>query len=890
MEDTRHGVLQAEAILRTLHFPFVSASSTPEPGSRALQVFASYLTECEAGMTPDFDALLARYPEIAPELRKLQFSGSRTPGTGTKDRMRSDATRQLLESLRARTSVNKRYVIREEVSRGAMGIIYRIFDRDLKRHLAMKVMREVHGDDSTKAGHEDSNLRIIRFLEEAQITGQLDHASIVPVHEIGLDENNRIYFTMKLVRGRELRHVLDLVAGSKEGWNVVRTAGVLQKIAEAVSFAHSKGVIHRDLKPSNIMVGAFGEVFVMDWGLARAMHQKDLHDIRIRGTESGSVTTVQTVRTPSFELDYEDPICTMDGSVIGTPAYMAPEQARGTLDQVGPQSDVYSIGAILYHALAGHMPYVPAGARISQYTLLNLVLHGPPSPVLQENPQAPPELAAICEKAMARDRKDRYETAADLAEDLRAFLERRPVAAHEASWTWLLRLAIERNRLVFMISVTAAVLLLGATIAFLFYLKTARDRTARLADATLASTLRAEMQHLRPLSEADLPVTREWLARAQSLLARKVQYQQATSELPPLRADELQRLKEDLVLIETRQGAIAEAAATTLARREQTINTGRVAWDAAVVAVAASNRYGGLVLKPQSGLVPIGADPRSGLYQFWCVASGPRPMLDPVTGKLQNPDAGIVLVLIPGGTVTIGTPGGSEPNEFPATMQLEPFFISKFETTQAQWVSVYTKAAAGSTLEKDAVNPSAFRDGTVYKGVSFTMSHPVECVTHDMAADFARQIDLRLPSEAEWETACRGGTVAGFLWGDSHLALKDRENVLDDRHQSTKVRTMPFSDPFLYHAPVGSMAANPYGLYDMLGNVAEWCADTYRPNYQHAPEPGDVFTSRRRVLRGGSWRMGPDQEMACRPAGRQMLLPLTQNETVGVRVARTVEK
>src|SRR5262249_9756988 len=146
---------------------------------------------------------------------------------------------------------------------------------------------------------------------------------------------------------------------------------------------HSKGVIHRDLKPENIMVGRFGEVYVMDWGLARVLGQGDLHDIRIKPQQGTEVLT--TPRLEEREETPDSPLVTMDGAVVGTPAYMPPEQARGEIQALSPRSDVYSLGAILYHLLTGQMPYVPPTARLSKYTVLARVVDGPPRPILELN-------------------------------------------------------------------------------------------------------------------------------------------------------------------------------------------------------------------------------------------------------------------------------------------------------------------------------------------------------------------------------------------------------------------------------------------------------------------------------------------------------------------------
>ncbi|MFH0944887.1 MAG: serine/threonine-protein kinase, partial [Planctomycetota bacterium] len=230
-----------------------------------------------------------------------------------------------------------------------------------------------------------------------------------------------------------------------DGWNPTRALNVILRACEAVAFAHSKKVVHRDLKPGNIMVGRFGEVYVMDWGLARVLGREETKDIRLR-TPGPRSATFDSARRHTVPDTPEDALLTMDGDVVGTPAYMPPEQAAGHLEELGPRSDVYAAGAILYHLLAGHIPYVPPGAQVSNRTVLGLVLNGPPPQLAHEAPAAPPALLAICEKAMARNPAARYESMLDLGADLRAFLEDHVVRAYRTGPLAELRAWVRRNR------------------------------------------------------------------------------------------------------------------------------------------------------------------------------------------------------------------------------------------------------------------------------------------------------------------------------------------------------------------------------------------------------------------------------------------------------------
>jgi serine/threonine-protein kinase len=251
---------------------------------------------------------------------------------------------------------------------------------------------------------------VARFIDEARITGQLDHPGIVPVHEIAVDARGAVYFTMPLVRGRDLRAIFALARTGREGWNLTRAVGVILKVCETVAFAHVKGVVHRDLKPANIMVGPFGEAYVMDWGLALVL-----------GRAEGR-------------------------RVVGTPAYMAPEQAKPDPGRVGPRSDVYSLGAILYELLTGRMPHEASLEARREPGSLDDVLTLPPRATLDAAPEAPRELAAICDTAMQPAPEARYETASARADDLRAWLEGLVVRAYESGALPRLRKWVHRNR------------------------------------------------------------------------------------------------------------------------------------------------------------------------------------------------------------------------------------------------------------------------------------------------------------------------------------------------------------------------------------------------------------------------------------------------------------
>ena len=241
--------------------------------------------------------------------------------------------------------VTRKYEEVSKLGKGGVGEVVRVLDRDLKREVAMKrLLSQSSGDDS-----------LIRFVEEAQATGQLEHPNIVPVHDLGVDAEGRVYFTLKLVQGAALKKViqgrndnaiLDESAGAgfyRTRYTPLRMIEILISMCQAVAYAHSKGIIHRDLKPDNVMLGKYGEVLVMDWGLAKLIGAKSKKE---RDQQRDTVR-VMTSRSE------DDSQSTMEGSIAGTPAYMSPEQAAGKISELDQRTDIYALGAILYEIFTG---------------------------------------------------------------------------------------------------------------------------------------------------------------------------------------------------------------------------------------------------------------------------------------------------------------------------------------------------------------------------------------------------------------------------------------------------------------------------------------------------------------------------------------------------------
>ena len=290
------------------------------------------------------------------------------------------------------------------LGKGGMGLVIRVFDKKLKRSLALKLLNPVLSKD---------NANCLRFIEEAQVCAQLQHPNIVPIYSMGT-QGEQLYFTMREVEGFHLGTVITELHDSiieekwqktKRGWSFRQAIEILVQVSKTVAFAHSKGVVHRDLKPSNIMLGEFGEVLIIDWGIAKIMDKKE--------------KTIQTSRSEQSLFD------TLAGEISGTPSYMSPEQARGEVENQGPWSDIYSLGSILYEILSGSPPYVGSTAQaIIQRVLSSSPTSLRPTPTNnfvgfdcfeQNNERIPHALVQICERAMQKEIKNRYATAIDFA-------------------------------------------------------------------------------------------------------------------------------------------------------------------------------------------------------------------------------------------------------------------------------------------------------------------------------------------------------------------------------------------------------------------------------------------------------------------------------------------
>jgi eukaryotic-like serine/threonine-protein kinase len=808
--------------------------------------------------------LIAEVPET---IRELRADGLPATVTAVLDRLGvTPATGPAREPEPDGVVTLGRFRLGGELGRGGMGRIVEARDPELRRSVAIKLLRD--------PSHV-SRVQLARFVAEARVTAQLQHPNIVPVHEIGVEADGRIYFVMKRVEGRSLAEVLQALRdgdpGTAAAFSRHRLITALLAVCNAVAFAHDRGVLHRDIKPANIMLGRFGEVLLMDWGIARLAG-------RVEEDRLGPVDEVhQGPRGERFTITR-----TKDGVAIGTPGYMAPEQAMGLLSQLDGRADVWSLGAVLYEVLTLGRAH---RARGVQELLVAAATTRPEDPRARAPERRIPEgIAGICMRALAIDPAGRFPDAAGMAAAIEASLEgsrrRSKAAVHlaeaERSWSRWQDLGVERDRLAPRLAALEAQTPGYTPLASKPDLLAARRQLQGLGVERARAFARylAEAEQALSSDPESLPareaLARGWYARFEEA--------EAAADPADLRLAEARCRRYDTGRYDgllRGDGSLslrtAPSGAEVVARRFDRVDP---VWSLGEPRSLGRTPLRDVRLERGSWLLELRHPdfavarypvelPRGGSWD-----SGERPV------PLYTADEiGAGFVYVPRGPFIVGgdpsTIGYRKPTarrfcegffiaRLPVTMELYGEFIRALaeEDPEAAWRRV-PRQPVGQTNEQGEFWPRP-PDGVHFevpsRGPEGEVDYhrwPVFGISWTSALSYARWCSERddrsfvLPKELWWEKAARGVDGRAFPWGDGF------DPALCKMQSSRPGRARP--------EPVGAFAGDVsvYGVRDMAGGSCDWAGDE--------DFDGDLVM---RPYRGGGWsHAAPRCEAAARSTG-----------------------
>jgi formylglycine-generating enzyme required for sulfatase activity len=858
--------------------------------------------------------LQARAPELVEDLRALAslLPSAGAPGSEpTLIRRPASEPTVLLPapppSPPPGSMASERYEALGPLGRGGMGTVERVRDRWLQRVVARKVM---HAGLSTDAK--------VRFLAEARATAQLQHPGIVPVHDVGEGPDGRVWFTMKEVQGETVRVVIRRAHEAARSSSADRAVSLRRLVSTvhaaclAVGYAHERGVVHRDLKPTNVMVGAHGEVLVVDWGIAKVLSEGE-------GPASGP-EPVRTGRRPGDE--------TRAGAVMGTPAFMAPEQARG--EGVDARSDVYALGAVLYEALTGSPPYRGTAASV-----LAAVLAGPPASLrgaAEEQVRSTfgtdvGELVSVCERAMARDPADRYADGSEVAAALQSWLD--GSRRREQALSVVAVAAAKRPEAASLRAEAAA--LRAAAAAALKDVEgwrpeadkaaawaqedeaAALEERATLADLSEEQLLVASLTHAPDLPEAHAALTERYRAEhaaaealRESAAVAEARMREHLAQLPaehPVRRSGFAYLRGDgaLTLWTDPEGAEVELYRYEERNRRLVAVPERSLGRTPVRAVSLPRgSYLCVVRHPERA--PVRYPVFLGRGEHW--DGVPPEGGDPHPVPLPRPEAlGPEDRYVPAGWFWSGG-GPSATNTLPRRrLWVDGQVFRRFPVTNREYLAFLDALVAAGREEEALRHAPRERAGTTgelgaliygYEGGRFSLrpdadgdgwdpEYPVLMVDWHGASAYAAWAAARdglpweLPGELVWEKAARGVDGRVYPWGDRFDPSWACTGL---SHRGRAVPAVVDSYP---------IDESPYGVRGLAGNVRDWCADAHAPDGppvvggRVVPPAGERSAGALRVNRGGGWSYG---SAYTRVTIRDWHAPTIRYYVLGFRLAR----